>query len=72
MLLGHGHQRRLLQLFSDNFAGVLDLLIVQDKHNLRTLSLNIKLICTRYVCRTTKRKDNRISTDVTDDANEND
>jgi hypothetical protein len=34
-------------LFLDNLAFVLDLLILQDKHNIRTLSLNIKLICTR-------------------------
>jgi len=39
---------RLFQLFSDNLAVVLDFLILQDKHNISTLSLNIKLICTRY------------------------
>ena len=39
-------ERRLFQLFSDNLAGVLHVLILQDKHNTRTLSLNIKLICT--------------------------
>ena len=33
-------------LFSDNLAGVLDFLLLQDKHNIPTLSLNIKLICT--------------------------
>jgi hypothetical protein len=38
---------RLFQLFSDNFAVVLDFLILQDKHNIHTLLLNIKLICTR-------------------------
>jgi hypothetical protein len=32
-------------LFSDNLAGVLDFLLLQDKHNIPTLSLNIKLIC---------------------------
>ena len=41
-------ERRLFQLFSDNLAVVLDLLILQDKHNIRTLSENVKLICTRY------------------------
>jgi hypothetical protein len=40
-------ERRLFQLFSDNLAVVLDFLILQDKQNIRTLSLNIKLICTR-------------------------
>jgi hypothetical protein len=38
----------LWQLFSDNLAGVLDFLILQDKLNMCTLSLNIKLICTFY------------------------
>jgi hypothetical protein len=35
-------ERRLFQLFLDNLAVVLDLLILQDKHNRRTLSENIK------------------------------
>jgi hypothetical protein len=39
--------RSTLQLFSDNLAVVFDLLILQDTHNIRTLSINIKLICTR-------------------------
>jgi len=30
------------------FAGVLDFFLLQDKNNIRTLPLNIKLICTRY------------------------
>jgi hypothetical protein len=36
-------------LVSDNLAVVLDILMLQDKHNIHvcTLSLNIKLICTR-------------------------
>ena len=38
-------ERHLFQLFSDNLAGVLDFFIL---HNICTLSLNIKLICTRY------------------------
>ena len=34
-------------LFSDNLAAVLDILTLQqDKHNIRTLSVNIKFICT--------------------------
>ena len=33
--------------YLNNLEGVLDFLILQDKHNIRTLSLNIKLICTR-------------------------
>ena len=37
----------LFQLFSDNVAGILNFLILQDRHNIRTLSLNIQLICTR-------------------------
>ena len=39
--------RRLFQLFSDDLTVVFDFLILQDKHNIRTLSLNIQLICTR-------------------------
>ena len=39
---------RLFQLFSDNLAIVLDLLILNDKHNVRSLSLNIKLICSLW------------------------
>jgi hypothetical protein len=31
----------LFQLFVDNLAGVLDFLILQDKHNIRTFSGNI-------------------------------
>ena len=31
---------RKIRLFSDNLAVVLDFLILQDKHNIRTLSLN--------------------------------
>ena len=38
-------RRRLLQLFTDELA--VDFLMLQDKHNMRTFSLNIKLICTR-------------------------
>jgi len=30
-------------LVSDNLAGILEILILQDKHNIRTLSLNIKI-----------------------------
>ena len=37
----------MLQLFLDNLAVVLDFLKRQDKHDIRTLSVNIKLICTR-------------------------
>ena len=37
----------MFQLFSDNLAVVLHLLTLQDKHNIRTLSLNIKLFWTR-------------------------
>ena len=33
--------------FLDNLAVVLDFLILQDNYNICTLSLNIKLICTR-------------------------
>jgi hypothetical protein len=32
-------------MITDNFAVVLDFLIVQNKYNIRTLLLNIKLIC---------------------------
>jgi hypothetical protein len=32
-----------MMLVSDNLAGVLEILILQDKHNIRTLSLNIKI-----------------------------
>jgi len=32
----------LVQLFSDNLAGVLDFLILEDKHNICTLSIKIK------------------------------
>jgi hypothetical protein len=35
---------RLFQLFSDNLAVVLDFLTLLDKHNIRTLSANLKLI----------------------------
>ena len=31
-----------------SFAGVLDFFLLQDKNNIGTLPLNIKLICTRY------------------------
>jgi len=30
-------------LVSDNLAGILEILILQDKHNIRTLLLNIKI-----------------------------
>ena len=40
-------ERRLFQLFSDNLAGVLDFFILHDKHNIRILSFNIKLIWAR-------------------------
>jgi hypothetical protein len=43
----------LFQLFSDTLAGVLEFLILQDKHNILTLSLNIKLICTH--CKTDQK-----------------
>ena len=33
-------------LFSENCAGVLYFLILQYRHNIRTLSLNVKLSCT--------------------------
>jgi len=36
-----------MTLVSFNLAVVLDLLILQDKHNIRKLSLNIRLIYTR-------------------------
>ena len=39
--------RDLFQLFSDNLSVVLHFLILHDKHNIRTLSINIKFICTR-------------------------
>jgi hypothetical protein len=35
-------------LLSDNLALVLNLLILQDKHSIRRLLVNIKLICSRY------------------------
>ena len=41
-------ERRLFLLFSSNLAGVLDFLILQSKHNICTLSVNLKLICTRW------------------------
>ena len=34
-------------LVSNNLAVVFNLFILQDKHNIRSFSLNIKLICTR-------------------------
>ena len=37
----------LFQIFSDNLEVVLDFLTLQDKPNIRTLSLNIKFIYTR-------------------------
>jgi hypothetical protein len=37
---------RLFLHFSDNLAVVLDFLTSQDKHNIRTLSVNVKLIWT--------------------------
>jgi hypothetical protein len=43
----------LLQIFSDNLEVVLDFLTLQDKPNIRTLSLNIKLIST--CCETAQR-----------------
>jgi hypothetical protein len=42
-----------------NLAVVLDFLILQDKHNICTLSLNIKLICTR--CETGKKASQRLT-----------
>ena len=36
----------LVSAISDDLTVVFDFLILQDKHNIRTLSLNIKLICT--------------------------
>ena len=38
---------RLFLLFLDNFAVALGFLTLQDKHNIRTLSENIKFICQR-------------------------
>jgi len=35
-------KQRLFHLFQNNFVGGLDFFILQDKHNIRTLSLNIK------------------------------
>ena len=40
-------ERRLFLLFSDNLAVVLDFLTLQDKHNITTLSVDIRFICTR-------------------------
>ena len=40
-------------LFSDNKAVVLDIFTLQDKHNIHTLSINIKLIC--ILCKTGKK-----------------
>jgi hypothetical protein len=37
----------VLQLFSDHLAVVLDCLALQDKNNIRKLSIHIKLICTQ-------------------------
>jgi len=37
----------LVSAISDDLTVVFDFLILQDKHNIRTLSLNIQLICTR-------------------------
>jgi hypothetical protein len=35
------------ELFSNNLALVLQFFTLQDKHDIHTLSVNIKLICTR-------------------------
>ena len=56
MLLGHGSNKTFLvpdscraterngnSIFSENFTGVLDFLIVQDDQNIRKLSLKIKI-----------------------------
>ena len=40
-------ERRLFLLFLDTLVVVLDFLTLQDKHNIRTLSDNIKFICNR-------------------------
>ena len=40
-------ERRMFRLFTASLTVVLDFLILQDKQNICSLSLNIKLICTR-------------------------
>jgi len=35
-------------LFSDNLSVVFDFLILQNKHNIRTLFLNLNLICRNF------------------------
>jgi hypothetical protein len=40
-------KRLLFQLFSDNLTVVLDFLTLHDKHNISSLSVDIKLICTK-------------------------
>lgn len=40
--------RLMFLLYSDKLTVVLEFLTLQDKHYICTLSVNIKLICTRY------------------------
>jgi len=41
-------KQHLFLLFLDNLAVTLVFLTLQDKYNIRTLTENIKFICTRY------------------------
>ena len=47
----------MFQLFSDNLVLVLDFLILQDKHNRRTLWVNIKCV---YFCETGQKSPQRL------------
>ena len=49
----------LFLLFSDILVAVFDIFILQDKHNIRTLLVNIKFICTR--CETARKAPQRLS-----------
>jgi hypothetical protein len=53
-------ERRLFQLFPDNLAVVLDLLTLQDKRNIHTLSVNIELVCVR--CETDQKPASKVRT----------
>jgi hypothetical protein len=52
----------LVSLFADNLAGAMDFLILPDKDNIRTVSLDIRLVCIRcyihYIVN--KRNDTRV------------
>ena len=60
---GHHQKRtelRLFLIFSDNLEVVLDFFIVQDKYNIRKLSTNIKILCTR--CETGQISSSNVNT----------